>query len=247
MPEKNKQKILNVPEKQLPIEPLTLKEIHEAAVKRVALIAREFRNGFEFIKDYAKSVTFFGSSLLQEGHPYYNKSRSLAYRVVKELGYSIFTGGGPGLMEAANRGGFEAGGNSLGLNIKLPHEQATNPYLTDHISFYYFFGRRVCLAFSAEAYVFFPGGFGTSNEFFEILTLVQTNKISPVPIILVGKEFWTALEDFMREKMIALGTIEEEDLKLYTITDDEDEIMNIIRNAPVRNGIRYKEGAGKVR
>ena len=118
-------------------------------------------------------------------------------------------------------------------------------FSTANINFYYFFSRKVCLSFSAEAYVFYPGGFGTFDEFYEILTLVQTNKINPVPIILVGKEFWTALEDFMRTKMISSGTIEEEDLKLYTITDSEDEAIEIIRNAPVRNGVKYKEGAGR--
>jgi len=116
--------------------------------------------------------------------------------VVKELSYPIFTGGGPGIMEGANRGALEAGGKSFGLTIELPHEQSTNPYLTKHLDFYYFFSRKVCMTFSAEAFIFFPGGVGTLDEFFEILTLVQTGKIEKLPIVLVGVEFWSKLDEF---------------------------------------------------
>ena len=243
---KEELKMLNIPEKRLPIEPLTLKEIHEATVKRVALIDREFRNGFGFLKGYPTSVTFFGSSLVKEGNPWYAKAQSLAERIVRELGYSIVTGGGPGIMEAANRGSFEAGGESLGLTIKLPHEQATNPYVKEKIPFYYFFARKVCLTFSAEAFVFFPGGFGTTDEFFEILTLVQTNKIKMIPIILVGREYWGALEGFMKTHMLEKGMIDQRDMDLYTITEDEDEILEIIRKAPIRGGIKFNQKTGRL-
>lgn len=222
-------------------EPATLLEISEAAVKRVSLISKEFIDGFEFVKNYPRSVTFFGSARTGEDGEYYKKARELAEKIVRELRYSVTTGGGPGIMEAANRGAFEAGGNSLGLTIDLPHEQMTNKYLTDKEGFHYFFSRKVCLSFSAEAYIFFPGGFGTLDEFMEILTLVQTNKIPRAPIILVGREFWSPLEEVFRTTLLKNKMIEEEDLSLYSMTDDEGEILEIIKKAPIRFGIKYDE------
>lgn len=226
-------------------KPITLQEVSEAADKRISLISKEFHNGFEFLKNYPRSVTFFGSARMKEDDHYYKKARRLAGRIVGELHYSVVTGGGPGIMEAANRGAYEAGGNSLGLTIELPREQHANKYMTDRENFYYFFSRKVCLSFSAEAYVFFPGGFGTLDEFLEILTLVQTNKISKVPIILFGRSFWTPLEGFFQEVLVKNGTIDAEDLGLYTISEDEEEILQIIKAAPVRFGLRYNENADK--
>ncbi len=227
------------------IKPLTLFEISEAAQKQVALISKEFTNGFEFVKNYPRSVTFFGSARAKTSEHYYEKAKALAERIVKELHYSVITGGGPGIMEAANRGAFEAGGNSLGLTIELPHEQLTNKYLTDKEDFHYFFSRKVCLSFSAEAYVFFPGGYGTLDEFLEILTLVQTNKIPRAPIILIGKSFWTHLEQFFKEVLLQNNMIEEKDLHLYKITDNEEEILEIIKKAPIRIGLKYDENSEK--
>ena len=221
--------------------PLTLNEITEALQKRVNFISEEFKNGFEFVKNYPRSVTFFGSARTKEDELYYQKARSLAGRIVSELHYSVMTGGGPGIMEAANRGDFEAGGNSLGLTIELPQEQKDNPYLTDKEDFHYFFSRKVCLSFSAEAYIFFPGGFGTLDEFIEILTLVQTNKIPKAPIILIGDFFWQPLENFFKEVLVKAKTIAPEDTLLYTITEDEDQILDIIKKAPVRLGLRYNK------
>lgn len=238
MTENNKKK-LNIPEKHLPIKPLTKEELHEMARERISLISEEFAEGFKFLEKYPKSVTFFGSAKFTEDNPYYIRAREIAVKIVRELGYSILSGGGPGIMEAANRGAFESGGNSLGLTIELPDGQAINPYIKESIDFYYFFSRKVCLSFSAEAYIFFPGGFGTFNEVFEILTLVQTHKIEKVPIILVGTDFWRAIEETMKKEMLSRGMIDESDMELYTITDDENEIINIIRNAPVRNGIPF--------
>lgn len=215
--------------------PVTLKELHNLSQERVGRISKELSEGFDFITKYDRSVTFFGSARFPEGHPYYEKARLLSGRISKELGYSVLTGGGPGIMGAANQGAFEAGGSSLGMTIRLPHEQKTNLFLTDHINFYYFFTRKVCLSFSAEAYVFFPGGFGTLDEFFEIITLVQTRKVETVPIILVGLEYWKGIEEFLIRYLVDIGTIENSDLNLYTITDDEDEILEIIKNAPIRN------------
>ncbi len=222
-------------------KPITLLEISEASRKRVALIAKEFTNGFEFVKNYPRSVTFFGSARTTENEAYYKKARDLAHKIVRELHYSVTTGGGPGIMEAANRGAFEASGNSLGLTIDLPHEQMDNKYLTDKESFHYFFSRKVCLSFSAEAYIYFPGGFGTLDEFLEVLTLIQTNKIPKAPIILVGSSFWNPVEQLFRDILISNKMIKEEDLSLYTITDNEDEIIEIIRKAPVRLGLKYDE------
>jgi hypothetical protein len=224
-------------------KPLTLLEISEAAQKRVMFIAQEFTGGFEFIKNYPRSVTFFGSARAKRGDHYYEKAKGLAEKIAEELHYSVITGGGPGIMEAANKGAFEAGGNSLGLTIDLPREQMTNQYLTDREDFHYFFSRKVCLAFSAEAYVFFPGGFGTLDEFLEILTLIQTNKIPRAPIILVGVSFWTSLEQFFKEVLLQNKMIEEKDIHLYTITDDEDEILNIIKKAPIRLGLKFDENS----
>lgn len=221
--------------------PLTLDEITEAAQKRVNFISKEFKDGFEFVKNYPRSVTFFGSARTKEDETYYQKARNLAGRIVTELHYSVMTGGGPGIMEAANRGAFEAGGNSLGLTIELPHEQHDNQYLTDKEDFHYFFSRKVCLSFSAEAYIFFPGGFGTLDEFLEILTLVQTNKIPRAPMILVGDFFWQPLEKFFKEILAETKTIAPEDTTLYTITENEDEILDIIKKAPVRLGLRYNQ------
>lgn len=208
---------------------LSRAEMHKVASERVAEISREFTEGFEFLEDFPKSVTFFGSNQFKEDSPYYQSARTLSGRMVKELGYSVVSGGGPGIMEAADRGAFEAGGNSLGLLIKLPHEQPVNAYISKSISFYYFFARKVCLAFGAEVFIFYPGGFGTLDEFFEILTLIQTRKIMNVPLICVGSEYWNSLKELMKAKMLERGAIKDGDLDLFTISDSHDEIIDIIR------------------
>jgi uncharacterized protein (TIGR00730 family) len=229
--------VVNLPSTDLNIEPITLHEIEEEMKKRVSIIEMEFNRGFDFIKTQTKSVTFFGSARLPEDNEHYQRARSIATKL-SALNFSIVTGGGPGIMEAGNRGAFEAGGPSLGLNIKLPHEQVRNPYVTDVVEFYYFFIRKVMLSFSAEAYLFFPGGFGTMDEFFEILTLVQTNKIEKVPIYLVGNEYWNGIKNFITEHLLKQNMIDETDLDLFTITEDEDAIVEAIRALPIRNGVR---------
>lgn len=220
-------------------KPVSFAEIMEDTERRLGLISGEFKRGFDFINNYPRSVTFFGSARTKEEDPYYQKARNLAARIAGELHYSVVTGGGPGIMEAANRGAYEAGGNSLGLNISLPKEQVSNKYLTDSEDFHYFFSRKVCLSFSAEAYLFFPGGFGTLDEFLEILTLIQTNKIPKAPVILVGNDFWTPLNDFFKEALLKRLTIDELDLSLFKITENEDEILEMIKAAPVRLGVRF--------
>lgn len=221
-------------------KPLTLAEIHKATQKRLSAIHKEFSSGFEFIKNYPKSVTFFGSARAKEGTIYYENAKILAEKIVSELGYTVVSGGGPGIMEAASRGAFEMGGSSVGLNIELPHEQTTNPYTTDHMDFYYFFTRKVCLSFSAEAYVIFPGGFGTMDETFELITLMQTYKIISAPIILVGSDFWKEFDNFVKNSLLSREMVSDKDLTVYTIEDDHDKILEIIKNAPVRNGVRYR-------
>lgn len=223
---------------------LTKKEIHAAAHDRISLISNEFKAGFSFLEDLPKSVTFFGGARFEPEHPFYTQAESLARRIVEELDYAVVTGGGPGVMEGANKGAFEGGGISAGLTIQLPHEQTINPYLTKHLDFYYFFSRKVCLSFATEAYLFFPGGFGTLDEFFEILTLVQTNKIEKVPIVLVGVEFWNGVHEMMKKELLSRSAIDPEDLNLYTITDDEAKIIEIIKTAPIRNGIPLEHAPG---
>jgi uncharacterized protein (TIGR00730 family) len=222
---------------------LTKEEMRLVAKERLETISEEFQNGFKFLEDYPKSVTFFGANQFREDNPYYADARSLAGRIVKELGYAIVSGGGPGIMEAANRGAFEAGGHSVGLTIKLPREQIINKYLTSELDLYYFFSRKVCLSFSAEAFIFYPGGYGTLDEFFEILTLVQTGKIEGVPIICVGSDFWNDVLALINKQMISRGAILEEDLAIFEIIDDHDKILEIIKKVPVRTGLPFNGGA----
>lgn len=213
-------------------DPFTIEELEEAIQDRIGVITKEFTDGFNFIKKYPKSVTFFGSARLTEDDEYYQKALSLAQKLSDKY-YSVVTGGGPGIMEAANRGAQKGKGQSLGITIKLPHEQDTNKYVTDEVAFYYFFSRKVILSFSAEAYVYFPGGFGTLDELFEILTLVQTHKIKKVPIILFGSQYWSKLDSFIKEELITMGTISTEDVDLYHICDDEEDAISIIESSPV--------------
>jgi len=196
------------------------RELKKEASERLSRIDAEFADGFEFIGKYNDTVTFFGSARLQPDSPHYQKAQELAGILSKD-GYTIVTGGGGGIMEAGDRGAMETGGHSIGLNIKLPHEQTLNPYATEVMSFRYFFTRKVILAYGAMAYVYFPGGFGTFDELFEIVTLVQTKKMPKAPIILVGGEFWTALDVYIRTYMLKeLSLISPGDEELYTITDD---------------------------
>lgn len=195
---------------------------------RVDRIEKEFKAGFEVINKYHYTVTVFGSARFLEDNPYYKKAREVGAMLAKE-GFTVITGGGGGIMEAANRGAYEAGGKSIGFNIKLPHEQQLNPYTTESMPFKYFFARKVMLVYAASALVCCPGGFGTFDELFEVITLVQTGKMPPVPIILVGSDFWKPLDNFIRTQMLdKLGVISHGDEELYTITDDIDEIRKLV-------------------
>ncbi len=196
---------------------------------------KELFRGLEVMQKYAKSITFFGSARLGPDTKYYKIAESLAAKCAK-LGFAVVSGGGPGIMQAANKGAFEAGGVSIGFNIELPMEQSENPYLTESVPFEYFFTRKTALTFTAEAFIDFPGGFGTYDETFQVLCHIQTRKMPKVPVILVGSDFWGPLHESnvaILDK--AFHTINPEDVDLYTILDDEDEIMKIVAHAPVRD------------
>jgi len=214
--------------------PLTTDEFLSMTEERMVQINKELREAFKTISAFPKSVTFFGSARLNEGSEFYEKARRLAASCC-QAGYGVITGGGPGIMEAGNRGSNEACGSGVGFNIILPFEQSANKYVTHGVDFEYFFTRKFTMNFTGEAYVCFPGGFGTMDEFFEILTLVQTGKVEKVPIILVGSEFWQPIMDYSKNILLdTFGTISPEDLDLIHVLDDEEKIMELIKNAPLR-------------
>lgn len=206
------------------LEELRLKE---GDTWRIFKILSEFVSGFDTLSHISPAVTFFGSARFDENNFYYKKAYQLSYEFGKG-GYNVITGGGPGIMEAANRGAKDAGVISVGLNIKLPKEQKPNPYQTLSMSFEYFFVRKVMLIRYSIAYLVFPGGFGTMDELSEALTLIQTKKSPKFPLILFGKEFWESLVDFYKNTLIKHGTIDEEDLSLIHLTDDIDEAIAIV-------------------
>jgi len=194
---------------------------------RMFRILGEFAQGFEEMADVGKAVTIFGSARLREDDPYYGKAAKLAGDLSRQ-GYVIITGGGPGIMEAGNKGAIEAGGRSIGLNVDLPHEQSPNAYQTDELKFRYFFVRKVMLVKYSTAFVVFPGGFGTIDELFEALTLVQTKKVTPFPVFLVGVEYWRGLVQWLQGTLVRGGTVSAEDLHLFKVVDDVDQISRAI-------------------
>jgi uncharacterized protein (TIGR00730 family) len=205
-------------------------ELTDAEIKlRMERIDHDFRLAFKLLKGHPSTVSFFGSSVIPRTSPYYVNARTLARRIVEELRLTVVSGAGPGIMEAANRGAWEAKGDSVGMAIQLPHEQDTNHYVTRSADFYYFFSRKVALTFTARAYVFFPGGYGTLDELFEILTLKKNGKIPPLPIILVESDFWRPLHHFLEFRVYEkTHAINKADMKLYTITDDLDLVIRIL-------------------
>ncbi|MCC6580343.1 MAG: TIGR00730 family Rossman fold protein [Phycisphaeraceae bacterium] len=196
---------------------------------RMFRILAEFVEGFELLSDIGKAVTVFGSARTQPDNACYQQAVQCG-RLLAENGFSVITGGGPGIMEAANKGAFEAGGQSIGLNIALPMEQKPNPYQTHEVTFRYFFARKVMFVKYANGFICFPGGFGTMDEFFESMTLIQTLKIEPFPVILIGHDFWDGLVDWLRHAMLEKNqTISPHDLDLFRITDDVNEAVKLIR------------------
>jgi uncharacterized protein (TIGR00730 family) len=228
----------------MPREPRTLDEeiiaAQEAAVRstltdedRVDRITDELRMGFDALSGVGAAASFFGSARTLPGDPDYELARETA-RIIGESGMGIITGGGPGIMEAANRGAKDAGALSVGLNIELPFEQGGNPYCDIALEFHYFFARKIMFVRYASGFVVFPGGFGTMDELWEALTLIQTGKITEFPVVLVGTDYWSGLVDWVRERMLEEGNISAGDLDLFTLTDDPAEVRDLLLSAAHR-------------
>lgn len=219
-----------------------LKELETADVVRAKAYANDLERGLKTVRTYPQGVTIFGSARLPQDNKYCKKARELG-QLLAQNGHTVITGGGPGIMEAANQGAFEYGGRSIGLNITLEHEQFPNPYLTDMLQFQYFFARKVMLAMSAKVYVVFPGGIGTLDELTDLHVLMQEGKMPKMPIFLFGKSYWRPLDKFYRSKMLPLGIVSNRDLKFYKITDDLKEIVkaaNKIGHPPIKTN--YYDG-----
>jgi uncharacterized protein (TIGR00730 family) len=211
------------------MEKYLINELKKEDSWRLFKIIGDFVDGFEVLPEFMPAVTFYGSARVKEGNKYYEAARELAKKLVAK-GFSIITGGGPGIMEAGNRGAKEAGGRSVGLNITLPMEQVPNPYATVTLNFRYFFARKVMFNKYATAYVLFPGGYGTLDEMTETLVLIQTKKLKPFPVILYGSEYWNGLVQWIKDVLLPNGFISPEDFSLFQIVDDLDEIVEIIVN-----------------
>jgi len=245
-----KREALNVPVSKLPLveDKYSEDDFRASFHWRVLRIMAEFVDGWQFLTDYDNIVTFFGSARFKQGTPWYEEARKLA-NMLANSGHDIVTGGGPGIMEAANQGAHEVHehngtllendkkvGDSIGLNIKLPFEQRINAYVDKAVAFHYFFVRKVMLSYYAQAYVFFPGGYGTLDELFEIITLVQTKKIyPPIPVILIGKEFWEPLVSWIKDSIYEkFQAVDKEDLDIFSVVDSAEEAYKIIERAPRR-------------
>ncbi len=211
---------------------------------RVFRIMSEFVDGFYQLSEYEKAVTIFGSARTQRGNKYYKLADETAKLLVRD-GYSVITGGGPGIMEASNKGATEASGDSIGLNIDLPFEQKPNPYVKTLLNFHYFFSRKVMFVKYAKAFVIFPGGFGTLDEFFESITLIQTRRIERFPVVLVGSEHWNPLLRWFREALVDQGYISPEDMDLFKVVDKPKDVLKIIRDFYRRNGKGKKNRSAK--
>ncbi|MDC0947732.1 TIGR00730 family Rossman fold protein [Gammaproteobacteria bacterium] len=209
------------------VEPLSSSRKLSMESWKIFQIMAEFVEGFEKIAAIRPSVSIFGSARTPTDHPWYRTTEEIA-RLLSDSGFAVVSGGGPGIMEAANKGAFGGKGPSVGLNILLPHEQTGNPYQDISINFKHFFARKVMFVKHASAYVVMPGGFGTLDEMAEILTLIQTGKSRKIPVILFGSEFWKGLTDWFEDTLLKEGTIGAKDLDLYHTTDDPKEVLAII-------------------
>lgn len=231
-----KKKVIATPESKIN-ELLALHE-QEVSTWRIFKIMTEFVSGFEFLRRYqGKSASFFGSARCDEDSAMYKEAQKLAHKLAKDK-FAIITGGGPGVMEAANKGAFEAKGRSVGLNIMLPAEQRINPFVKESIAFEYFFVRKVMLSFVSKVYIFFPGGYGTLDEMFEIITLIQTRKMEPIPVVLVGKDYWQPMLDFLKHTVLQkYQSIAPKDFEMLHLFDTADEAYRYIRKLKaVMNG-----------
>lgn len=236
----------NIPPEKLASQPtpdLTLLEGPRSRTGeffRVLRIAKEFIRGFRALHFLGPCVTVFGSARFREGHPYYRLARDVG-KAVAEEGFTVLTGGGPGIMEAANRGAFEVGGRSVGCNIILPMEQEPNPYVDKVVSFNYFFVRKVMLIKYSQAFFILPGGFGTLDEAFEAATLIQTGKIYDFPVIFMGTDYWEPLLRFIREDMVQGETIDVDDYHRFLVTDSVEEAVSYLDRCPSRPEKQTKE------
>jgi uncharacterized protein (TIGR00730 family) len=209
---------------------------------RLERVQGELDMGFDALAHVGAAASFFGSARTSPGHPQYALAQETA-RIVGEAGLAIITGGGPGAMEAANRGARDAGALSIGLNIELPFEQGTNPYCDIALEFHYFFARKIMFVRYASGFVVFPGGFGTIDEMFEALTLIQTDKIREFPVVLVGSDYWSGLVDWLRRSVLGEGKISPEDMDLFCLTDDPLEVRDRLMSAAHRQA-RTSLGSG---
>ncbi len=199
----------------------------------VVRVMKEFIRGFRVLHFVGPCITVFGSARFKEDHPHYDAARVVGARLA-DMGFTVMTGGGPGIMEAANRGAKEAGGTSIGLNIELPFEQHANPWLDVMVTFEHFFVRKVMLVKYSLGFVVMPGGFGTMDELFEAITLIQTKKIANFPIVLMGTQYYSELVDTIRNRMVQEGTISKDDLDLFLVTDSIDEMEEFLRARVVK-------------
>ncbi len=220
----------------------------DAAEGRLITVVEEFEQAFDILSKYPKTVTIFGSARLPQEHPACRNAFAMAWVLAKH-DYAVVSGGGHGVMEAANRGAKEAGGDSIGFNIRLPMEQKLNDYTTDSYKFEHFFGRKVAMTLDASAYIYCGGGFGTFDELFEVMTLMQTGIVPQVPIILLGRDFWEPMDAYFKTILSDLyKTISPDDLNLYTITDDIDAALSIIQARSLeeaREAMRAREAHTK--
>ncbi len=210
-----------------------MEDLAKSDTWRVFRIMAELVEGFEALNNIGPAVTIFGSARLQPGSPYYNKCLKVAETLAKD-GFAIISGGGPGIMEAANKGAQNANGASVGLNIELPMEQAPNTFQDIKVEFRYFFVRKLMFVKYAVGYVIFPGGFGTMDEMFEALTLIQTKKIRGFPVVLVGTEYWRGMIEWLKQTVLVMGNVSPEDIDLLHVVDEPEEVCGIITK-------RYKD------
>ncbi|MBQ6394297.1 TIGR00730 family Rossman fold protein [Candidatus Saccharibacteria bacterium] len=218
---------------------MLMDKLLDVDAERAEAYKKDLEQGLKKLRTFSQGVTIFGSARVSEKDKFYKKARELG-ALLAQNGHTVITGGGPGIMEAANRGAFEYGGRSVGLNIVLPYEQQPNPYLTDELNFHYFFARKVMLTMASKVYVGFPGGFGTLDEMSELICLMQTKKMPMQPVILIGKSFWKPMDRFINGQLLGGGYIDQADTEFYTVTDDIEVVIkaaNKLGHAKVEDSI----------